>query len=177
MMGKYCFELSHVVNVDFSYKCLVHAAEAFEVDVVIVLDHERLYNELERDLPSFVKIVHQPKSGGVEDRTREQRTTARRAKIRTVRMNFVVIELCFAFKYFYGDSLAPLAPYSFDISFDEVTIVKMGAEELPEAMLPLGMKAEDHRKQVFQVLLKCFITMFRLLSSCRIIVYKVTYWL
>lgn len=44
---------------------LVHAAKAFEVDVVIVLDQERLYNELVRDLPDTVKIVFQPKSGGV----------------------------------------------------------------------------------------------------------------
>ncbi|KIH43237.1 hypothetical protein ANCDUO_26762, partial [Ancylostoma duodenale] len=41
----------------FSYACIVAAAEAFEVDVVIVLDHERLYNELQRDLPTFVKVV------------------------------------------------------------------------------------------------------------------------
>ena len=44
---------------------LIHAAKAFEVDVIIVLDQERLYNELVRDLPDFVKIAFQPKSGGV----------------------------------------------------------------------------------------------------------------
>jgi len=47
------------------YQMLVHAARAFEVDVVIVLDQERLYNELVRDLPDTVKIAFQPKSGGV----------------------------------------------------------------------------------------------------------------
>lgn len=36
----------------------MEAAEAFEVDVVIVLDHERLYNELQRDLPTFVKVEY-----------------------------------------------------------------------------------------------------------------------
>lgn len=41
----------------FRYACLVKAAEQFEVDVVIVLDNERLYNELQRDLPSFVKVI------------------------------------------------------------------------------------------------------------------------
>ncbi|EPB71382.1 hypothetical protein ANCCEY_09515 [Ancylostoma ceylanicum] len=40
------------------YACIVAAAEAFEVDVVIVLDHERLYNELQRDLPTFVKYFY-----------------------------------------------------------------------------------------------------------------------
>ena len=27
-----------------------------EPDVVIVIDHERLYNQLRKDLPSFVKV-------------------------------------------------------------------------------------------------------------------------
>jgi len=35
------------------------------VDVVLVLDHERLYNDLQRDLPSTTHIVPLPKSGGV----------------------------------------------------------------------------------------------------------------
>jgi polynucleotide 5'-kinase involved in rRNA processing len=47
------------------YQMLIHAAKAFEVDLIIVLDQERLYNELVRDLPETVKVVFQPKSGGV----------------------------------------------------------------------------------------------------------------
>lgn len=35
------------------------------VDVVLVLDHERLYLDLQRDLPSTTNIVPLPKSGGV----------------------------------------------------------------------------------------------------------------
>ena len=35
------------------------------VDVVLVLDHERLYNDLQRDLPPTTHIVPLPKSGGV----------------------------------------------------------------------------------------------------------------
>lgn len=35
------------------------------VDVIIVLDQERLHSELTRDLPDFVKVVLLPKSGGV----------------------------------------------------------------------------------------------------------------
>jgi mRNA cleavage and polyadenylation factor CLP1 P-loop len=47
------------------YQLLIHAAKTFEVDLIIVLDQERLYNELVRDMPDFVKVVFQPKSGGV----------------------------------------------------------------------------------------------------------------
>jgi polyribonucleotide 5'-hydroxyl-kinase len=38
------------------YACIVNAAEKFEPDVVIVLDHERLYSSLQQDLPTFVKV-------------------------------------------------------------------------------------------------------------------------
>lgn len=47
------------------YRQLVHIAQAFEVDVILVLDQERLYNEMVRDMPNFVKTVFLPKSGGV----------------------------------------------------------------------------------------------------------------
>jgi len=47
------------------YQHLTHIALAFEVDVILVLDQERLYNELVRDMPVFVKVVLLPKSGGV----------------------------------------------------------------------------------------------------------------
>lgn len=47
------------------YKQILHTAQAFEVDVILVLDQERLYNELQRDLPNFVKVVFLPKSRGV----------------------------------------------------------------------------------------------------------------
>lgn len=47
------------------YNHLLHAAEAFEVIAIFVLDQERLYNELLRDMPKFVQVVYLPKSGGV----------------------------------------------------------------------------------------------------------------
>lgn len=47
------------------YRSLTHIAQAFEVDVIVVLDQERLYNELVRDMPPFVRVVFLPKSGGV----------------------------------------------------------------------------------------------------------------
>ncbi|MCP9258141.1 Protein CLP1 [Dirofilaria immitis] len=115
------------------YACLVNAAEEFEVDVVIVLDHERLYNELQRDLPSFVKILHQPKSGGVENRSKEVRISSRNAAVH---------------KYFYGTRAMPLYPHTFELSFDEVQFCKIGCERLPIECLPFGMKIEDHRTKV-----------------------------
>ena len=45
-----------MIRVHFSYELIIKAAEALEPDVVIVIDHEGLYNELRKDLPSFVKV-------------------------------------------------------------------------------------------------------------------------
>lgn len=47
------------------YKHLLYTAKAFEVGAIFVLDQERLYNELLRDIPKFVQVVYLPKSGGV----------------------------------------------------------------------------------------------------------------
>lgn len=47
------------------YRILVHAAEAFEVNVIVVLDQERTYNDLKKQFGNKVQIVHLPKSGGV----------------------------------------------------------------------------------------------------------------
>ena len=38
------------------YKTLLTIAESFEADLVICLEHERLYMDLNRDLPNFVKV-------------------------------------------------------------------------------------------------------------------------
>uniref|UniRef100_A0A915IYS6 Uncharacterized protein n=1 Tax=Romanomermis culicivorax TaxID=13658 RepID=A0A915IYS6_ROMCU len=118
------------------YECIRNAAEAFEVDVVVVLDHERLYNELQKDLPSCVKTVHQPKSGGVEERTQEMRVKIRRRKIR---------------QYFYGTVKTPLTPHSFPLRFDEVEIYKIGVPRVPDSCMPLGMKSEDSSLKIVQI--------------------------
>ncbi|XP_023017710.1 protein CLP1 homolog [Leptinotarsa decemlineata] len=111
------------------YKQLLSSAKCFEVDVILVLDQERLYNELVRDVPNFVKVVFLPKSGGVVERSKSVRGEARDQRIR---------------EYFYGTPSNSLYPHSFDVKFFEVKIFKVGAPALPDSCLPLGMKADDH---------------------------------
>jgi hypothetical protein len=47
------------------YQMLIHPTKAFEADLIIVLNQERFYNELVRDLPETMKVVFQPQSGGL----------------------------------------------------------------------------------------------------------------
>ncbi len=118
------------------YQALVHCASAFEVDVVLVLDHERLYNELKRDLPHFVRVVLLPKSGGVVERSKECRREARDEKIR---------------EYFYGFRGVSFYPFSFEVRFSDVRIYKIGAPSIPDSCLPLGMSQDDTQLKLVPV--------------------------
>ncbi len=110
------------------YQCLTYAAVSFEVDVVVVLDQERLYNELVRDMPPFVQVVYQPKSAGVVERSQRARFGSRMARLRT---------------YFYGDARTPFYPHSFDLRFSDAKIFKIGAPRVPASCLPIGMTNDD----------------------------------
>jgi len=119
------------------YNQIKHIAQAFEVDVIIVLDQERVYNDLVRDMPKFVKVVWQPKSGGVVSRNQEQRAESRDARVK---------------QYFYGPH-NNLFPHSFEVSFSEIKdkLFKIGAPELPDSCLPLGMKISDNKTKLVSV--------------------------
>lgn len=117
------------------YKQLTHIAQAFEVDIILVLDQERLYNELVRDMPTFVKVVFLPKNGGVVERSQSARAEARDSRVR---------------EYFYG-MRTPLYPHSFDVRFSDAKIYKIGAPTLPDSCMPLGMKAEDNLTKLVAV--------------------------
>ncbi|XP_023214829.1 polyribonucleotide 5'-hydroxyl-kinase Clp1-like [Centruroides sculpturatus] len=95
------------------YKAICHTALAFEVDVILVLDQERLYSELFRDMPHFVKVVLVPKSGGVVERSQRSRAEARDNRVR---------------EYFYG-LRTPLYPHSFDVRFSDIKIYKIGVHQ------------------------------------------------
>ena len=68
--------------------------------MIVVLDQERVYNDLVRDMPNFVKTIWLPKSGGVVERSLDQRISARDIRVK---------------QYFYG-STSKLYPHSFEVS-------------------------------------------------------------
>ncbi|XP_078274679.1 LOW QUALITY PROTEIN: polyribonucleotide 5'-hydroxyl-kinase Clp1 [Rhinoraja longicauda] len=117
------------------YQALLHAACAFEVDVALVLDQERLYNELKRDLPHFVKTALLPKSGGAVERSKEFRRESRDERIR---------------EYFYGPS-GDLFPHAFEVRFADVQIMRVGAPAVPDSCLPLGVRQDDPQLKLVPV--------------------------
>jgi len=119
------------------YNQIKHIAKAFEVDAIIVLDHERVYNDLVKDMPKFVKVVLQPKSGGVVSRNQEQRSDSRDGRMK---------------QYFYGPH-NNLFPHSFEVTFAEIKgkLFKIGAPELPDSCIPLGVSIADNKTKLVAV--------------------------
>ncbi|XP_065919464.1 polyribonucleotide 5'-hydroxyl-kinase Clp1-like [Dysidea avara] len=111
------------------YKTLVEVCKAFKADAVLVLDNERLLNQLEHDLPQEARILLLPKSAGVVSRSRTVRRATREEKIR---------------EYFYGKKgLLSYFPFTFDVKFSDVKIYKIGAPVVPDSCLPIGATKED----------------------------------
>lgn len=118
------------------YKHILHAAKEFQAAAIFVLDQERLYNELLRDVPDSTQVVYLQKSGGVVVRMPNQRSEARDARIR---------------EYFYGKSKSQLYPHSFDVKWSDIQICKVGAPALPDSCMPLGMKAEGNKTKLLPI--------------------------
>lgn len=55
-------------------------------------------------------------------------------------------------EYFYGTPKSQLYPHSIEVSFNEVKIFKIGAPQLPDSLLPVGMKAEDNFTKIFPII-------------------------
>lgn len=117
------------------YKHILHAANEFNVAAIFVLDQERLYNELLRDVPKTTHVVFLQKSGGVVERSKNLRSEARDTRIR---------------EYFYGKR-TPLYPHSFDVKWTDIQICKVGAPALPDSCMPLGMKAEGNKTKLLVI--------------------------
>ena len=125
------------------------AALALAIDVVLVVDHEKLHAELSRDLRGKkikvvggggggedggagpeterdVQVWKLQKSGGVVERTPEFRRRSRDARVR---------------EYFYGP-LGDLSPHSQTLEFGKVSIFKIGAgPSAPRSALPIGQES------------------------------------
>lgn len=106
------------------YQLLVDSVRAMRADVVVVLGHERLYNDLASELAeSEVEVVKLPKSGGTVTRDTSHRRKGRMNMIR---------------EYFYGPQ-AGLCPISKVVYFNEVSIYRIGGgPQAPSSALPIG---------------------------------------
>jgi polyribonucleotide 5'-hydroxyl-kinase len=120
---------------DEGYKSIVYAAREFDVNMILVIDQERLCVDLKKDLPDSIKVLCLPKSGGVVSKSQELRTNTRNTRIR---------------EYFYGVK-SNFYPYSFDVKFNDAKIFRIGTPNLPDSLLPVGMSREENNTRVYRI--------------------------
>ena len=52
------------------YDVLLHCIEAFAIDVILVMGHDKLFSKITADAAEHISVVKLPKSGGVVERVR-----------------------------------------------------------------------------------------------------------
>ena len=52
------------------YDVLLHCIEAFAIDVILVMGHDKLFSKISADAAEHISVVKLPKSGGVVERVR-----------------------------------------------------------------------------------------------------------
>ena len=101
------------------FDILKHCIEAFSIDIVLVMGHDRLYSSLSSSLPQTVALVKLPHSGGVVQRDRAYRSRQRRQKI---------------WEYFYGSKAFPYSPARIDVKISSLCLIRAGGIQLSEGM-------------------------------------------
>eukprot|EP01094_Clydonella_sp_ATCC50884_P022648 TRINITY_DN5253_c0_g1_i1.p1 TRINITY_DN5253_c0_g1~~TRINITY_DN5253_c0_g1_i1.p1 ORF type:complete len:423 (-),score=133.46 TRINITY_DN5253_c0_g1_i1:9-1277(-) len=117
---------------DLGYDLLLAAIQSLKVDVVLVVDNERLYSDLVQ-AHKDIEVVKMQKSGGVVTRPREFRRETRDKRIR---------------EYFYGPR-EDLCPHQVVVPFSKLDIFKVGSSsKVKDYALPLGEAQADPFKLV-----------------------------
>lgn len=120
---------------DLGYDLLQSAIQSLKVDVILVLDNERLYSDLQH-AHKDIEVVKLQKSGGVVTRPQDFRRETRSRKIRA---------------YFYGPR-EDLCPHQVVVPFSRVDIFKVGSQsKVKDYALPLGEMASENPFKLIRV--------------------------
>ena len=153
---------------DDGYKLLLHAAEALDISVILILGHDRLYSMMtnhykkQPDVAQVPKVLKLPRSGGVVSRPE---AFLRSARSRAVK------------RYFYGDLVDPpkttsdstststtttttttttakvpqLTPFLLQLPFGDVEIYKLSSMALSSSLLPVAQQQTTDAIQIESV--------------------------
>ncbi|KAJ8079157.1 Cleavage polyadenylation factor subunit clp1 [Marasmius tenuissimus] len=136
------FASGTAVNNEQRQKLIKACVDAFKINIILVVGHEKLNVEMQRTYGSSLKVVKVPKSGGVVELDHGYRERVRNRQIHT---------------YMYGEVIPPppgvsggtqggeattdltLAPSSTAINFGDLNIYRVGAATMaPSSALPIG---------------------------------------
>ncbi|GLC38630.1 hypothetical protein PLESTB_000454200 [Pleodorina starrii] len=109
------------------YELQKHVIQTFQCDVVLVMEQDRLYAQLQQDLKAScprTTILKLAKSGGAVKREGDERRSAREQRVR---------------EYFYGTPRTPLQPATQTIRAADLAVYRIGSgPRAPNTALPLG---------------------------------------
>ncbi|KAF8660609.1 hypothetical protein AX16_001588 [Volvariella volvacea WC 439] len=125
-------------------KLIKACVDAFKINVVLVIGHEKLNAEMQKNYGSMLTVVKIPKSGGVVELDHSYRHRVHHNQIQA---------------YFYGHNIQPpagvtdfvlggetltdfsLSPYSMIVPFDEISVYRIGSATMaPSSALPVGAR-------------------------------------
>lgn len=116
------------------YELLLHVVRSMKADVVVVLEQDRLYNQLKAALGSQtgsmgrqLQVVKLAKSGGIVARSPQARKDSRISRVR---------------EYFYGPT-GTLMPHSQTLHSEQLQLFRIGGGfRAPSSALPLGATSQ-----------------------------------
>lgn len=119
---------------------IISIRAALNASVVIVMDSERLFAELQQSMDKLgvagVHVVRLPKSPGVVTSSSEERSQRQSERFR---------------QYFYGGALEEYLPKRFEVPFDSIRLLKLGAPAVPLACLPIGVDPTSTDTKVISI--------------------------
>ncbi|PCH37779.1 hypothetical protein WOLCODRAFT_135845 [Wolfiporia cocos MD-104 SS10] len=140
------FAANSGANSDHRQSLIKACVDAFRINVILVVGHEKLNVEMQRTYGSRVVVVKIPKSGGVVELDAGYRERIRRYQLHNY-MYGRVLEPPSGLAvntYLQGGEQTPelslnLAPQSTVVSFGDLTIYRIGEETMaPTSALPIG---------------------------------------
>lgn len=127
---------------DHRQKLIKACVDAFKINVILVVGHEKLNVEMQRTYGASLTIVKIPKSGGVVELDHGYRERVHNCQLHTYFYGQVIqAPPGIASASLGGESLTDLvlSPSSTVINFDDLSIFRIGAETMaPSSALPIG---------------------------------------
>jgi len=129
-------------NNDHRQKLIKACVDAFKINVILIVGHEKLNVEMQRTYGRQMTVVKIPKSGGVVELDHSYRERVHNYQLHTYMYGQIIpAPPGISSATIGGEALTDLvlSPSSTVISFDDLTIYRIGAESMaPSSALPIG---------------------------------------
>ncbi|KAJ7087751.1 Pre-mRNA cleavage complex II protein Clp1-domain-containing protein [Mycena epipterygia] len=127
---------------DDRHRLIKACVDAFKINVILVVGHEKLNVEMQRTYSKLLRVVKIPKSGGVVELDHLYRERVHNYQLHTYMYGQIIPPPAgISSASLGGETLSDLvlSPSSTVINFDDLSIFRIGAETMaPSSALPIG---------------------------------------